>query len=65
MNPLATRLTKLERGETQGWRRWDGRPAREWPDQALVALIAESEGWLPGRVPSDDALRAVASRGGG
>ena len=59
MSRIGARVVKLERDGTHGWRRWDGRPAREWPDHALAALIAENEGWPPGRIPTDAELRAI------
>ena len=59
VNRLASRVVRLERGDPNGWRWWEGRPLREWPDHALLALIGEGEGWPPNYVPSDDVLRAA------
>jgi hypothetical protein len=63
---LGPRLARLERGGSRtGWRAYVGLPNSEWPDSALMALLAESEGWPLGYVPTDDDLRAIIERSGG
>lgn len=51
MNRIAPRLAKLERGDANGWRAWEGVPHRCWPDRALLAFLAEAEGWPRGARP--------------
>jgi hypothetical protein len=58
-------LERLERGRPGTWRDFAAVPLEQWPDHALLSLVAESQAWPPGCVPSDDDLRAVAARGGG
>ena len=59
MNRLSSRVVRLEQGPHDGWRWWEGRPLRDWPDHALLALIGEGEGWPLNHTPSDDVLRAA------
>jgi hypothetical protein len=64
VNRLSSRVARLERSPHSGWRWWEGRPLREWPDHALLALIGDAKGWPPDYVPSDDVLRAIAAEDG-
>ena len=60
MNRLEGRVIRLERdGGRNGWRAYAGVPPEQWPDKALEGLLAESEGWPDGHVPSDEELRAI------
>ena len=60
---LASRLAALER-RSDLLAAWRHRPASECPDAVLEVLIAEAEGWPPGRVPTDAELRAIVAEGG-
>jgi hypothetical protein len=53
---LENRVIKLEGGARSGWRTWEDRPVDEWPDEALLALLAESQGWPLGRKFTDEEL---------
>lgn len=65
MNRMSIRLDRLERGGSNAWRAWQGVPHSLWPEQALIALLAETEGWPPGHVPTEAELRAIVAEGRG
>ena len=65
MSRIGARIAKLERGDAHGWRAWKGVAHRYWPDRALLAFLAEAEGWPPGYLPSEAELRAVVELGKG
>ncbi len=65
MSRLAPRLSKLERGDPNGWRMWERVPHRYWPESALIALLRETERWPAGHVPTEAELRAIVAEGEG
>lgn len=58
---LENRVGRLERGARSGWRAWEGRPADEWPDEALVAFLAESQCWPRDHQPTNEELLRIAA----
>ncbi len=66
MNRLEGRVVRLERGgRRNGWRACASVPVGQWPDDALLGSLAESEGWPPGYDPTDEELRVMASLAAG
>ena len=65
MNRIGLRIAKLERHGANGWRAWAGVPLSLWPDEALLAFLADEERWPPGHVPTDAELRAITVHGKG
>ena len=62
MTPLHRRVVKLEGFGRNGWRAYAGRPAGQVHDGALLGYLGEKMGWPDGYDPTDDELRAIASR---
>ena len=61
MNRLEARMVKLEAAGRCGWRAFVGRPVEQWPDEALLGLLGESQGWPPDHEPTDAELEAIAA----
>ncbi len=62
MSGLRGRVVKLETADPGGWRAYENLPVAEWPDRALLRLLAEAEGWPPAYVPTDAELEAIIAR---
>ena len=65
MSRLTLRLSKLERGDPNGWRGWQHVPHRYRPGSALLAFLRETEGWPAGHEPTEAELRAIVAAGEG
>lgn len=58
---LQQRLSALGRDRRSDLAWWWGLPLDEWPDGAIVALLAEKNDWPPGYEPTDAELESFLS----
>jgi hypothetical protein len=64
MSGLSLRLDRLERSGANAWRAWRALPVGQWPEAALLAHLAETQGWPRDHVPTDAELRSVTAWSG-